>query len=54
MSPPREQAARALDEAAIWQEVEFGSYTADLRLWAELAEGGERPGARARVPAPAG
>jgi SAM-dependent methyltransferase len=25
-------------EAAIWQEVEFGSYRADLPLWAELAE----------------
>lgn len=24
-------------EAAIWQEVEFGSYTADLALWGELA-----------------
>ena len=25
-------------EAAIWQEVEFGTYRADLPLWAELAE----------------
>jgi len=25
-------------EAAIWQEVEFGSYRADLPLWAELAK----------------
>jgi SAM-dependent methyltransferase len=27
-------------EAAIWQDVEFGSYTADLPLWEELASRG--------------
>jgi SAM-dependent methyltransferase len=26
-----------VDEAAIWQDVEFGSYAADLALWEELA-----------------
>ena len=30
--PPKPQ-----NEAAIWQDVEFGSYTADLRLWEQLA-----------------
>jgi predicted O-methyltransferase YrrM len=38
MSSPRETGAPPLDEAAIWQQVEFGSYTADLPLWRELAE----------------
>jgi predicted O-methyltransferase YrrM len=28
---------------ALWQEVEFGSYTADLALWRELAEAAEGP-----------
>jgi precorrin-6B methylase 2 len=28
---------------AIWQEVEFGSYGADLPLWAELAEAADGP-----------
>jgi SAM-dependent methyltransferase len=28
---------------ALWQEVEFGSYTADHALWRELAEGAEGP-----------
>lgn len=28
---------RAIPEAAIWQDVEFGAYTADLPLWEELA-----------------
>jgi SAM-dependent methyltransferase len=27
----------AVPEAAIWQQVEFGSYSADLPLWSELA-----------------
>jgi hypothetical protein len=31
---------RGRSEAAIWQEVEFGSYEADLALWRELAEAG--------------
>lgn len=31
------------DEAAIWQRVEFGSYTADLSLWEELAGDGGAP-----------
>jgi SAM-dependent methyltransferase len=38
MSPPHKTDAIELPEAAIWQEVEFGSYRADLPLWAELAE----------------
>jgi precorrin-6B methylase 2 len=37
MSSPHETGAQ-LDEAAIWQQVEFGSYLADLPLWRELAE----------------
>ena len=36
MSPPRESGVPAIEEA-IWQQVEFGSYTADLPLWRELA-----------------
>ncbi|MDX6606935.1 MAG: hypothetical protein QOD14_1475, partial [Solirubrobacterales bacterium] len=28
---------------AIWQEVEFGSYGADLPLWVELAEATDGP-----------
>jgi predicted O-methyltransferase YrrM len=43
MSPPRETHQPALDEAAIWQQVEFGSYTADLRLWRELSEAADGP-----------
>jgi hypothetical protein len=42
MSVPHDTGVPALDEAAIWQEVEFGSYEADLPLWRELA--GEAPG----------
>lgn len=30
-------------EAAVWQDVEFGSYTADLPLWGELAAQGASP-----------
>ncbi|HEY1236829.1 MAG TPA: methyltransferase domain-containing protein [Solirubrobacterales bacterium] len=37
MSAPRDTGAPALDEAAIWQLVEFGPYEADLPLWRELA-----------------
>src|SRR5204863_5552575 len=29
---------RGRSDAAIWQAVEFGSYAADLPVWAELAE----------------
>jgi len=29
--------------AAVWQEVEFGSYTADLALWTELAGAADGP-----------
>jgi predicted O-methyltransferase YrrM len=43
MSPPRETGAPALEEAAIWQQVEFGSYEADLPLWRELAESADGP-----------
>jgi SAM-dependent methyltransferase len=43
MSPHRETDAPALDEAAIWQQVEFGSYEADLPLWLELAEAAQGP-----------
>jgi SAM-dependent methyltransferase len=32
-----------MNEAAIWQQVEFGSYSADLTLWAELADAAEGP-----------
>jgi hypothetical protein len=35
--------ASTRDEAAVWQRVEFGSYTADLPLWEELAGEGDRP-----------
>ena len=37
MSSARDTGTPALDERAIWQQVEFGSYTADLPLWEELA-----------------
>lgn len=43
MSSPRETGGPALEEAAIWQQVEFGSYTADLGLWRELADAAEGP-----------
>jgi len=38
MSRARNTAAPEATEAAIWQQVEFGSYGADLPLWTELAE----------------
>jgi precorrin-6B methylase 2 len=38
MSPAKDTGAPARSEPAIWQEVEFGSYDADLPLWDELAE----------------
>jgi SAM-dependent methyltransferase len=37
MSGSRETITPEAPDAAIWQEVEFGSYTADLALWGELA-----------------
>jgi hypothetical protein len=36
MSSPQETGTPALEEPGIWQQVEFGSYTADLELWREL------------------
>jgi predicted O-methyltransferase YrrM len=43
MTSPRETGAPALADRAIWQQVEFGSYTADLPLWVELAEAADGP-----------
>jgi precorrin-6B methylase 2 len=43
MSQSEKTGDPALEEVAIWQEVEFGSYTADLPLWRELAEAAEGP-----------
>jgi predicted O-methyltransferase YrrM len=43
MSPARDTRTPALEEAAIWQQVEFGSYEADLALWRELAESAGGP-----------
>ena len=43
MSAPRETHASAPEEAAIWQEVEFGSYQADLPVWLELGEAADGP-----------
>jgi predicted O-methyltransferase YrrM len=43
MSSPRETGAPPLEEAAIWQQVEFGSYQADLPLWLELARAADGP-----------
>ena len=43
MSSQREAGAPAVDEPGIWQQVEFGSYTADLELWRELAEAADGP-----------
>lgn len=42
MSTPRTEKA-GLSETGIWQEVEFGSYDADLPLWRELARGADGP-----------
>ena len=41
MSPTREHDERTMPEAAVWQDVEFGGYAADLPLWEELGEGSE-------------
>ncbi len=43
MSRPDESGADAREEAAIWQQVEFGSYTVDLSLWRELADAAAGP-----------
>ena len=41
MTPPTGRRDRV--DAAVWQEVEFGSYEADLPLWSELAASAEAP-----------
>ena len=41
MSPSTDRRGRS--EPAIWQEVEFGSYEADLPVWRELAEAAVGP-----------
>jgi precorrin-6B methylase 2 len=43
MRLPHESGADAGVDAAIWQQVEFGSYTVDLALWGELAEAAPGP-----------
>ena len=43
MRSPGEAGSLASEEAAIWQQVEFGSYTADLGLWRELADAADGP-----------
>ena len=43
MRSPGEAGSLACEEAAIWQQVEFGSYTADLGLWRELADAADGP-----------
>jgi len=43
MSAKREARAPELSQPAIWQEVEFGSYGADLPLWGELAQVADGP-----------
>jgi predicted O-methyltransferase YrrM len=43
MSAPRDTGAPPLADRAIWQQVEFGSYTADLPLWRELADAADGP-----------
>jgi precorrin-6B methylase 2 len=42
MSAP-ERGAPEMTEEAIWQQVEFGSYDADLPLWVELAAAADGP-----------
>lgn len=37
------QRPKHLNEAAIWQDVEFGAYSADLPMWEELATAAEGP-----------
>jgi hypothetical protein len=43
MSADRDLGGHTVDEAAVWQRVEFGSYTADLPVWRELAEAATGP-----------
>ena len=43
MTAERETDSPALADRAIWQQVEFGSYTADLPLWRELAAAADGP-----------
>jgi predicted O-methyltransferase YrrM len=43
MSARRETGAPALEDQAIWQQVEFGSYAVDLSLWRELADTADGP-----------
>jgi hypothetical protein len=43
MSLARDSGAPEATEVAIWQQVEFGSYGADLPLWTELAEAANGP-----------
>jgi predicted O-methyltransferase YrrM len=43
VSRARDTSAPPHADAAIWQEVEFGAYSADLPLWIELAEAASGP-----------
>ena len=43
MTAAGDTGARELSEAVIWQQVEFGSYEADLPLWVELAQSAGGP-----------
>jgi precorrin-6B methylase 2 len=43
MSTPGQSSTPEIAEEAIWQQVEFGTYAADLPLWAELAEEADGP-----------
>lgn len=43
MSAQGQSSAPQIAEDAIWQQVEFGTYDADLPLWAELAEAAQGP-----------
>ncbi|MGH2956022.1 MAG: hypothetical protein ACRDL6_03400, partial [Solirubrobacterales bacterium] len=43
MTAPREAAAPPAPQVAIWQDVEFGGYAADLPLWLELGRAADGP-----------
>jgi SAM-dependent methyltransferase len=43
VTPWRESGDLGPEEATIWQQVEFGSYTADIALWDELADTADGP-----------
>ena len=43
MSAPPEEREAPVADAAVWQQVEFGSYAADLPLWRELADEAHGP-----------